>query len=632
MGLTGNAEASLADGVLLIRELPKAAWQLQVGPLREARIPLDRIENVRVSGADLHFEVKREDGVWTLYFASGELASAWSDRLPKAQSDDYRNALGDVASFQRLLDETTPRHFVAISLVAINIAVFVVMAFLGGGVFEPVPEVHLRWGSASAPFAMGGEGWRLITSQFMHFGVAHLVFNMILLGWYGPLLERMLGPLRFVFLYILSGVTGAAASVYWNPAVNGAGASGAIFGLFGALLAISLRPQLGIPSTVGSTHRALAIGLIAANGALGLAHPIVDNAAHFGGLAGGFVLGFVLPRRLGSVDPMIERGSNTVGAIALACALVVLVTLPVLQPVPKLAAEQSLRRADLWLMLNEPVAVESLRAAMLDVQSGDAGRLDAARRAESGIAAFWSDAAARIAAVVPLQDQELEARRQAIRQYVQLRNAQVVALRQALRGDRDAALKQAGRLSRRIDTLLRSMNAPLIENPVVAPPAVEPTAEPRRAVLSAEQRVALNEAEQRLDAGDLDEALAGADALVASAPKIPEPHLLRAEVLLERGERDAALAAFAAARAAGPLDLMVLYRFGNLFLKAGQYGTAEEILTEVLRYAPRHVEALADRAVARFEQRDRDGALRDARAACSGELPYGCELARQFEP
>lgn len=632
MGLTGNAEVALADGVLLIQELPKAAWQTRVAPLREARIALDRMQNVRVSGADLQFEVKGEDGLWTLYFASDALASAWSDRLPKAQSDDYRSAPGDVASFQRLLDETTPRHFVAVSLVAINIAVFVVMAFLGAGVFEPVPSVHLRWGSGSAPFAMGGEVWRLITSQFMHFGVVHLILNMVVLAWYGPLVERMLGPLRFVFLYVLSGVTGAAASVCWNPADDGVGASGAIFGMFGAVLAMSLRPRLGIPPAVVKKHRALAIVSTLANAALGLDHPVVGTVAHFGGLAGGFVLGFVLPRRFGSGDPRMAKGANTVGAIALACSIAILATLPVLRPAPKLAAEQSLRRADLWLMLNQPVVVESLHDALLDVQSGDAGRVAAARRAESGIAEFWSGADARIAAVVPLQDQELEARRQALRQYVRLRNAQVVALQQALSGDRDAAFKQARRLELHIDTLLRSMNAPSIENPVVPPVSVEPTTASRRWALSDAQWVALHEAEQVLDAGDLGEALARADALLASAPDALQPHLLRAEVLVKRGERDAALAAFAAARAAGPLDVVALYRFGNLFLDAGQYSTAEEILTELLRFAPRHVEARADRAVARFEQRDRAGALRDARAACSAKLAYGCDLARQFEP
>jgi rhomboid protease GluP len=633
MGLRGNGEVLLVDGELLIRELRSERAGPWVKAAREVRIRLDRIENVRASGGDLQFEVKGEESLWTLYFKEdSDDAVAWLERLPKAQTDDYRDVLQDVTEFERLLDATTPRHFVALAFVALNVAVFAAMAVFGAGVVAPVPIEHIRWGSNAAPFTMGGEGWRLVTSQFIHFGLMHLLLNVFVLASNGPLVERMLGPIRFTLLYLLSGATGAAASAFWNPAVNSAGASGAIFGMFGLLLAMSLRPGLGIPRSVLAQQRSMAVGFIAANVLIGFQHPNVDNAAHVGGMVGGFVLGFLLPRSLGPTDPRLDSRMGTVGASVASIALVGLVALPVLQPNPTLAAEQALRRANLWFAMNDPAAIAELRGALLDVQSGDPVRAVKAQRVEPRIDSFWSGAAARVIALQPVTDATLEARRQILRQYVRLRRAQVEALQEALLGDADSALKRAGSISRDIDTLLRSAAAPLADEPRATAEASD--FEERFGSFGEvdEFRAALRDAEQALDAGNLDDALARAEALSISAPQAQEPHLLRADVLIERGDRDAALAAYAAARSLAPLDPMAGYRYGNLALTAAKYREAEEILTEVLRIAPRHVEALADRAVARNEQRNLVGALQDARAACARELKYGCDLVRQFEP
>jgi membrane associated rhomboid family serine protease len=127
-----------------------------------------------------------------------------------------------------------------------------------------------------------GEWYRLLTAQFVHGGVLHLLFNMYVLYVVGPGLEQALGRLRFAVLFGLSGLTGAVASYLFNdPRVLSVGASGAIFGLLGAVLVV--QHKLGRQTTE-------IIGLLVLNLVLGFVLPNVDWRAHLGGLIAGSLL------------------------------------------------------------------------------------------------------------------------------------------------------------------------------------------------------------------------------------------------------------------------------------------------------------------------------------------------------
>jgi TPR repeat protein len=114
----------------------------------------------------------------------------------------------------------------------------------------------------------------------------------------GRLIERMFGSLHYLFLYVFAGLCGSSASLWWHPAVNSAGASGAIFGLLGGLLAFVVNPATGVPATVVARHRSTALVFIAYNLLNGFTHRGIDNACHMGGLVGGFVMGWMLARPL----------------------------------------------------------------------------------------------------------------------------------------------------------------------------------------------------------------------------------------------------------------------------------------------------------------------------------------------
>jgi len=148
----------------------------------------------------------------------------------------------------------------------------------------------VKWGANFRPVTLEGEWWRLITCCFLHIGVFHLLFNMYALLYIGLLLEPYLGKLRFAVAYLLTGVIASLTSLYWHDATISAGASGAIFGMYGVFLAM-----LTTNFVEKTTRKALLVSIavfVVYNLLNGLKGG-VDNAAHIGGLVSGFIFGYI---------------------------------------------------------------------------------------------------------------------------------------------------------------------------------------------------------------------------------------------------------------------------------------------------------------------------------------------------
>jgi membrane associated rhomboid family serine protease len=175
------------------------------------------------------------------------------------------------------------------------VVVYAVMVARGVPAFLPTREQLVAWGADSGRAVIANrEYWRLFTAVFLHVGLFHLFMNMLCLIVLGPVVERILGHLGFAALYVLSGIGGAIASAWANPAVVSAGASGAIFGIMGGLLGFLLVRHRDLPRAILKPMRAGAIGFVGYNAFFSLVIPGIDMAAHLGGLATGFVCGLLM--------------------------------------------------------------------------------------------------------------------------------------------------------------------------------------------------------------------------------------------------------------------------------------------------------------------------------------------------
>ena len=136
-------------------------------------------------------------------------------------------------------------------LVAISVLIFIAMVAKGASVTQPTSDQLLRWGANFGPLTLTGQWWRLLTAMFVHIGLVHLALNMWCLWQLGLLAEYLYGPKTFLALYVMSGLAASIVSLARNPLVVTAGASGAIFGLAGALIAT-------LPGEIGGAERRVA--------------------------------------------------------------------------------------------------------------------------------------------------------------------------------------------------------------------------------------------------------------------------------------------------------------------------------------------------------------------------------------
>ena len=186
------------------------------------------------------------------------------------------------------------------AFLAINIIVFLLMAFAGGSTNQ---TTLMAFGVKSNAEIAQGQWWRFVTPIFIHIGLLHLLFNSYALWIVGPQVEKLYGSASFVVLYVLTGIAGVAGSYFYHPYSISAGASGAIFGLFGVLLVFGLRYRDAIPHDFKRAVGTGVLPVIVINLIIGFTIPAIDNSAHIGGLLAGAVLALLVPFLKPGTDP-----------------------------------------------------------------------------------------------------------------------------------------------------------------------------------------------------------------------------------------------------------------------------------------------------------------------------------------
>jgi rhomboid protease GluP len=193
------------------------------------------------------------------------------------------------------------------AIIGVNLLVFVAMALSGVSVVDPQNADLWRWGANTGLQTLLFQPWRMLTSNYVHVGLIHLLLNMWCLFNLGALAEQIFDRWTYFLTYTFCGLAGSLASVGLHPTRMGAGASGAIFGLAGALISALYLGHLPVqPRALKSILKSL-VTFAAYNLFFGAVVPAIDNTAHIGGLVSGLALGAVLAPRLTS--PRDERNS-----------------------------------------------------------------------------------------------------------------------------------------------------------------------------------------------------------------------------------------------------------------------------------------------------------------------------------
>ena len=232
----------------------------------------------------------RQNGVKDIETVIGSsIPIEWKDEYDENDVEGEKQAALALAnkkakSEKALFENGKP--FYTYIFIAIQIIVFLLMEAAGGSTES---SVLIEFGAKVNALILDGDWWRLLTPVFVHIGLLHLVMNTLALYYLGITVERIFGNSRFLFIYLFAGFSGTLASLLFSPNLS-AGASGAIFGCFGALLYFGTAfPQLFF-RTMG-LNILLVIGI---NLVFGFSMPGIDNAGHIGGLIGGFLAAAVV--------------------------------------------------------------------------------------------------------------------------------------------------------------------------------------------------------------------------------------------------------------------------------------------------------------------------------------------------
>ncbi len=243
-------------------------------------VELNKIENKEITPVLVSDDkdVKKNSLLKTLYpdlSHKMKLKEEGIDLFVKLTNDISNHSMKEERQVEKVFKRKVP--VVTYTLIILNVLIF--------GFFWLTGKLDYGYSllASYGPFIKMGEYYRLISACFMHANLVHLLFNMYALLIIGMQLESFIGRAKYLTVYLFSGLTGSLLSMIVTPNAVSVGASGAIFGLLGAILYFGYHYRLYL----GSVIKSQIIPLILVNLVLGFVMPGVDNAAHIGGLIGG---------------------------------------------------------------------------------------------------------------------------------------------------------------------------------------------------------------------------------------------------------------------------------------------------------------------------------------------------------
>src|SRR5690625_3333458 len=304
------------NNIYITKHAPVDDWETLKKPmlLKEKKNPI-RMNVYYLDEDNFQEEEKRLEN--HLHFTIPDRGIEKTEDTLKDETDYYKKKLAHYVSNEKRKQEDVfsygkPR--LVYWLLLINILMYLYLEINGGS--ESIDNL-IKYGAKYNPaILMDGKWWRIVSSMFLHIGLIHLIMNMIAIYYLGVFVERIYGSFRFFIIYMLAGIGGGLASFAFSMNVS-ACASGALFGLFGALLFFGLIYKRLFFQTIGMNL----LILIGINIVFGFTVPAIDNAAHIGGLITGFIAAAIvhLPRK----EALLKQGLAFVLYIILITALVI---------------------------------------------------------------------------------------------------------------------------------------------------------------------------------------------------------------------------------------------------------------------------------------------------------------------
>ncbi len=342
----------------------------------------------------------------------------------------------------------TPDVRVTRLLIGANLLAFVALLLAGAGFWHSSSGVQLAWGASFGPATKDGEWWRLGSAMFLHFGVLHLGMNMWALWDGGQLVERMYGHVRFAVLYLASGLAGNLVSLIaqGDRAISG-GASGAVFGVYGALLVFLWRERGHLQRSEFRWMFWGAVAFSVVSIAFGFLVPGIDNAAHIGGFLSGILLGKALVRPLDAVR-VLSRADRLVPGGAFLLAMLFLATHV---PEPRYRwSEETAARQEIGRFLRRDAAVTSAWQRILeDGQRGGVSFDELAGRVDQAVAGHYEQSFERLARLHIDPDAPSAAVVESLRHYAEQRRDASQALAEGLRARDAGQIREALDLAQR---------------------------------------------------------------------------------------------------------------------------------------------------------------------------------------
>jgi rhomboid protease GluP len=327
-------------------------------------------------------------------------------------------------------------------LIASNLLVAGAMLIFGAGLWHSSSTVQMAWGANFGPATKDGEWWRLGTALFLHFGLLHLATNMLALWDGGRLVERIFGPTRFAAIYFSSGLAGNLLSLIaqGDRAVSG-GASGAVFGIYGAFLVYLLHERRHLHP---GDFKWMFWGAAAFSGitlVFGFLIPGIDNAAHVGGFVTGAMFGFVLLKPFATNNQSLHRTQRLLaGAFGLVLAALV-ARIP--DPVYRWSEEQA-ARGQIREFIGEDARINARLGKILkEGRTGGASFDQLAGRIETEVTDSYEQSFEQLSALRPDPGLPSAATLDQLRRYAEARRDASHALAEGVRRNDPQQIREA---------------------------------------------------------------------------------------------------------------------------------------------------------------------------------------------